>query len=537
MEAKSRIPPAVALLVTALLSIMLILSVSSMSRKSLTVDEKAHCQFGEKIIEGRLEAAEMQKMPVSVINALPLHVLKYWNIVPSNRARILISRIPTALAALLLAYFVFRWAASLYGLKAGLVAMMCCVFCPTILAHSRLVTNDLFCATLMLISTYFFVEYLSNPTHKRWILSAVMFSLAQLTKQTAVLLFPIFFLLFVLYRKDEIKDFFRFEDLKSTMGKFGNGMCHLLLFILVFLVILNAGYGFRDVLVTFGQLAENNPDVFREPFAQKLLEAFPHIPLPLPRIYLESFFLGYHYNAQGLGHGPIYLLGKCSQKGWWYYFPIAVVLKFPISFFLMFGVSVFVWIKNREKRKRLAGFSLLTPALIIFLFFSLFCTAQIGIRYLLPLLPFLYIFVSQIVTHESHKMKIAYTLGVPLLFLWFVVSSLSYHPHYLSYFNEFIGKRTNMYKYLADSNVDWGQNQYYLEKYINDNLEKNITVLPPKRTTGTVVVNVNELVGIVSGRRKYRWIRARYRPVAHIAYSWLIFDIPEKSHSRGSGDE
>jgi len=531
MDTKNRTPFAAAFLVTALLSVMIVLCVSSMWRKSLTFDEKTHCQFGEKIIEGKLEAADMQKMPVSVLNALPLHVLKHWNIAPSSRARILISRVPTVLSALLLAYFVFRWAVSLYGLKAGLFAMMCCTFCPTILAHSRFVTNDLFCATLMLISTYFFVEYLKNPTLKRWLLSAVMFSLAQLTKQTALLLVPIFFLLFVLHRKDEITEFFHFKDLKSKFSKFGNGMCYLLLFIFIFLVILSAGYGFGDVLVTFGQLAEHNPDVFREPFAQKLLQAFPHIPLPLPKVYLESLFLGYHYNAQGIGHGSIYLLGKLSQKGWWYYFPVAVILKFPISFFLMFGMSVFVWAKNRKRRKKLADLSLIIPVLIIFLFFSLFCTAQIGIRYLLPILPFLYIFVSQIVTHEPCKVKFAYTLGVPLLFFWFAASSLSYHPHYLSYFNEFIGNRTNIYKYLADSNVDWGQNQYYLEKYLTENSGKNIKVLTPKRTTGTVVINVNELVGISSGPRKYRWIRSRYKPVAHIAYSWLVFEVPARPHS------
>ena len=181
-----------------------------------------------------------------------------------------------------------------------------------------------------------------------------------------------------------------------------------------------------------------------------------------------------------------------------------------------------------KNRKRLADCSLLIPPLVIFLFFSLLCTAQIGVRLLLPVLPFLYVFISQVVTHKPQKMKLAYRLGVPLLFLWFAASSLSFHPHYLSYFNEFVGDRVNMYTFLADSNVDWGQNQHYLEKYIKDNPDKHIKVLPPKGTTGIVVVNVNELVGVTSGPRKYRWIRSRYDPVAHIAYSWLVFDIPQK---------
>lgn len=96
------------------------------------------------------------------------------------------------------------------------------------------------------------------------------------------------------------------------------------------------------------------------------------------------------------------------------------------------------------------------------------------------MLPFLYIFISQIVTHELYKMNVAYRLGVSLFLFWFVTSSLSYLPHYLSYFNEVIGDRKNMYKYLADSNVDGEQNQSYLENYINDNPKKSINVLPAK---------------------------------------------------------
>jgi len=472
----------------------------------------------------------MQKMPVSVLNALPLHVLQKWNITASNRTAIFVSRIPTTLVALILAYFIFRWASSLYGEKAGVAALVCCVFCPTTLAHSRFMTNDLFCATLMLISTYVFVEYMKKPSLQRWILTAVIFSLAQLTKHTALLLFPIFILLCVLHSKNGIRKFFQYKNLRSSVRKFGRFAGYLLLFVLIFLVVLNAGYGFRDVCVSFSQLAGYNPDLFREPLTQTLLQRFPRVPLPLPRTYLESLLLGYHYNAKGLGHGSVYLFEELSRKGWWYYFPVAAVLKFPISFFLMFGGAVWAWINNRKRRKDPAGLSVFLPALVIFLFFTLFCTAQIGIRYLLPMLPFLYIFISQIVTLDAPTMKFAWRLGIPLLFVWFALSSLSYYPHYLSYFNELIGRRTNMYKYLADSNVDWGQNQYYLDKYVRDNPRKNIKVSPPKPASGTVIISVNELVGIVHGPQKYRWIRTRYRPVGHIAYSWLIFDIPEEPH-------
>jgi len=46
------------------------------------------------------------------------------------------------------------------------------------------------------------------------------------------------------------------------------------------------------------------------------------------------------------------------------------------------------------------------------------------------------------------------------------MGSLSNYPHYLAYCNEFIGGPENGYKYLSDSNIDWGQDLKGLEKYM-----------------------------------------------------------------------
>jgi hypothetical protein len=109
-------------------------------------------------------------------------------------------------------------------------------------------------------------------------------------------------------------------------------------------------------------------------------------------------------------------------------------------------------------------------------------------------------------------------------------SSLSYHPHYLSYFNELIGDRKNMYLYLADSNVDWEQNDHYLADYLKHNADKSITVNPKEPTTGTVVVGVNKLVGVTAKPNRFAWLRGQAKPVDHIAYSWLVFQVDELPH-------
>jgi len=43
------------------------------------------------------------------------------------------------------------------------------------------------------------------------------------------------------------------------------------------------------------------------------------------------------------------------------------------------------------------------------------------------------------------------------------VTALVY-PHYLAFFNQSIGGPHNGYKWLADSNIDWGQDLKLLKK-------------------------------------------------------------------------
>ena len=56
-----------------------------------------------------------------------------------------------------------------------------------------------------------------------------------------------------------------------------------------------------------------------------------------------------------------------------------------------------------------------------------------------------------------------------VLLLWSVSSSLSFYPHNISYFNELVGKPKNYPKHLLDSNIDWGQDLFYLERWCREN--------------------------------------------------------------------
>jgi hypothetical protein len=260
--------------------------------------------------------------------------------------------------------------------------------------------------------------------------------------------------------------------------------------------------------------------------AASLASALPALPVPLPYPYVYALITGIVYNATGAGHGPIYLLGDVSQRGWWYYFFVTFGLKTPLAVMLLLVATIALsprWFRARP----LDELALLAAPAVLFAFFSLACTAQLGIRYLLPVFPFLFVAAGKVVASAPRRHAVAYHAAVLGLVLWAAASVLSFHPHYISYFNELIGDRKNMWKYLADSNVDWGQSNEYLLRYLADQVPGRVVLNPESPTSGRVIVNVNVLVGVSAPREKYAWLRAR-EPARHIAYSWLVYEIPPR---------
>ena len=98
---------------------------------------------------------------------------------------------------------------------------------------------------------------------------------------------------------------------------------------------------------------------------------------------------------------------------------------------------------------------------------------------------------------------------------------LTRHPHYLSYFNELVGGPPRGHLYLADSNIDWGQDLKRLSRYAADHPQEKIKLsyfgmadpraygidaemLPSslafgpsaELTAGTYVISVTQLLGV-----------------------------------------
>jgi len=185
------------------------------------------------------------------------------------------------------------------------------------------------------------------------------------------------------------------------------------------------------------------------------------------------------------------------------------------------------------------------PGLVFFVFVS----SQTGFshhpRYIIPALPFAYIWISKLGQSFVKKQYIISTVTTVLL-IWMVGSSLYHFPHSMSYFNELVGGPKNGPKHLLSSNVDWGQNSYFLQKWYNkysdarpikiayssteslDRLGIKDNQQPPKEPEpGCFALGVNE---IYSSSKQYEYFK-RFEPVDRIGYSIYIYHItPEEAN-------
>ena len=295
-----------------------------------------------------------------------------------------------------------------------------------------------------------------------------------------------------------------------------------LFFLSASVAMVQAGYLFHDVYRPLSSY-QFESQMFQRVQAQ--LGAISSLPVPLPYRYLKGLDAVIFHEPTGLHQGRVYLRGERRKgAGFLTYYLVAVLFKVPIAGLILFGAAlVDLWSKRRSEKFWHNEIVLLLPCLFFFLYLSCFFNAQFGLRYLLPAFPLGFIFCGRLAS-GWRRLAARRKVLLVLLVLYFGSSSLSYHPHYLSYFNELLTDRKMAYKILADSNLEWGQNRHYLQRYLRSH--PGAKVNPRRPVDGRIVVGANDLVGIFSDHSEdeYAWLRDNFEPSDHIAYGWLVFD-------------
>jgi len=112
----------------------------------------------------------------------------------------------------------------------------------------------------------------------------------------------------------------------------------------------------------------------------------------------------------------------------------------------------------------------------------------------------------------------------------YALQALWIHPHHLSYFNLLAGGPSGGYRFLIDSNYDWGQNDRFLARHVaRSDLDYQIDPDPFHPTSGPILVNTNALFGVLNGGpNAYTWLRD-LKPDDRVAYTWFEYRLPEGS--------
>lgn len=374
-------------------------------------------------------------------------------------------RFPFIILTLILGFATYLWAKKLYGARAGIFAAFLTLFFPNFLAHGHLINTDLGVVLFIFLSVYFWGKFLKTPSWPNLIYSGLFIGLSMASKFTAVLLVPILIIL-------AMGKIFFYAEKANNLPKYILGFLGALL---IAFTIIWATYGFSTEVPPppLGSLSGNVklwtsfniPTSFDSAFQKAR-------PILFPADFYKGFFLvGRH--ALG-GHGT-FLLGQTSNTGWWYYFPVAIFFKTPIPVFIFLILSIIFWKRLRAKDS-FDEFLLLAPPLI-FLGLSMLSKADLGIRHILTIFPFLFVFVSKsinLVDFSAIKIvgasrkKLLPALGFLVLILWYLYSTVSVWPNFLTYFNEFAGGPKGGYRILNDSNLDWGQDIFRIKKYLAD---------------------------------------------------------------------
>lgn len=483
-----------------LLALMAALLVLGSLHKRFAYDEADNLAYGRRFLtEGPGAEMRGQRMPVLALNAIPCLPLgcRIRDVDASETARLAV-RVPTMLFALATAALAGHWAARLFGPAAGLLALALAALNPNLLAHGKQVTSDVQTTFFTLAFAYALWRLLARFTWPWLLACAAAMVGALVSKFTAMLFVPVAGIVLLGWAVRE-----------RPGAAWRRGLARAAAFAALVLFGLNAVYRFDGTFTPLSRLALRSE-------ALSAVAALP-LPVPLPRVYAEGIDYSAYLQERPLqNRGANYVLGERYRDGRWYAFPLMILLKTPLALFALVAIAA-------ARRPRLGGRDaalLAALPLALLAAMSLLVDVQIGVRYVLPVVPFLFLLAAPAALAAAR-----WRPAVLALAAWHAASVLSYHPHYMAYFNELIGRRVNAYRYLADSNLDWEDHAYWIARWQARHPDRPLTVSPAGPATGWILVGVNDLVGLFDPER-YRWLREGHRPVDHVAYAHLLYYVP-----------
>lgn len=415
-------------------------------------------------------------------------VFFYQNVL-QPQTLLLLGRLPIMLLSLLLGWWIFKASREMFGNLGAALSVTLYAFDPNIIAHSRYITTDLGFTAFAFFSIYRLTRLLQQPSSRNWLLFGLAFLATGLTKFSS-LAFGVALAGVLLVLKMVTPNHPALSLRKLLRGA-------AIAMPAAFLIIWSLyGFDVRRPLddPRIARLYEERQQLLNTNAVQALprferfivekvgdrttnlgqrIERLQHLRYPA-----YTFFRGISAvisHATG-GHGT-YLLGRVSERGWWYYFPVALAAKTPLPTLIAITavLATFTRLMVRQCRTRKNLFAairsidrrwlvyLATP--ILFFTVSIFSHLNLGWRHIMPIYPFFFVLAGSLAVPVSRWRSSRFVLPL-LLMSTIAVVQIGTFPNEIGYFSSLVGGSRNGPNILLDSNLDWGQDLPKLASFV-----------------------------------------------------------------------
>lgn len=267
-------------------------------------------------------------------------------------------------------------------------------------------------------------------------------------------------------------------------------------------------------------------------------------------------------------HNPSYLAFMAGQLDHRFhsYLGVCYLVKEPLAGIILFAIGIYEL--RRTRLAMLRQMFVLIPPVVLLAAYTIW-SDNAGIRYLIPVLPFVYLVGGLgLATLLRNGSAIGRAVAI-LICAWIIVAAAGIYPDHLAYFNEaacLIQGRPRQIGvdggtacgplWLDDSNVDWGQGLKQLRAWLDKNAPGRSfqlgyfgTYPPDAYGISYQGLNVPELmrgpkpglyvlsahlvaflpaIGAEVRRGDGQWLR-EVPPTAVVGHSYYVYEIPHSS--------
>jgi hypothetical protein len=498
------------LIVAGLLLLYVFMAVSATTQKSTTFDESLHLTLGYlywtqpsrhlapqtgifaqawaalPLLLGRPRPPQETGEPMSDLGAWGEGYRFFYSMGNDPSAMLFQARTMISLLGATLGMLIFFWSRELFGPWGGFLSLLLFIFCPNMLAHGALATADMATNLGFFAATFSFWKLTHTVSWRNLLFSVAALCCLVLTKMSAILALPIFFLILAVrfFSRHPIEfQLLTKRILRGRSARAGIWCFLLVLHLIGVLAVLWLAYDFRYTSCDQENarqqiLSSANFSIWSGTgLKASFLQSIDQTGL-LPPAYLE----GLSYMLQIYDSWSAFLCGSYSVDGWWWFFPFAFLIKTPIASLLLFFfsfVALVLWrcfphscMAPKPVDPRCPKLYDLSPLLILGGVYGLACLnshLDVGLRCLVPIYPVLFVLAGANVFWLLAE-KFIYKLALAGLLVGTLNESLAAWPHYLAFFNQLVGGPRNGYQYLVDSSLDWGQDLPSLHQWLTKNV-------------------------------------------------------------------